>query len=127
MLFSFCNHTNFHPKYGDSMFLQNISIDLQNYVISAQKITWNYWVFELCSLSGIQKTPESTTFLKLDLFLSSGEGGRIPTLLGPLEGAHLNHQTSSAISNTQQHRSPPPPPDKRNRFGFQNVVFCSVF
>jgi hypothetical protein len=32
--------------------------------------TWDYWVFGLCPISGIL----NTTFLKLDLFLSSGEG-----------------------------------------------------
>jgi hypothetical protein len=32
-------------------------------------------------------------FWKLDLFLSSGEGRKTPTLLGPLEKANLNHWT----------------------------------
>jgi hypothetical protein len=35
-------------------------------------ITKNYWVFGLFPLSGIL---ENTTFRKLDLFPSSGEGG----------------------------------------------------
>jgi hypothetical protein len=33
---------------------------------------------------------EETTFLKLDLFPSSGDWRDIPTLLGPLERANLN-------------------------------------
>jgi hypothetical protein len=38
---------------------------------------------------------ENTTFQKLDLFLSSGEGGgeKTPTHLGPLERTNLNHWT----------------------------------
>jgi hypothetical protein len=37
----------------------------------------NYWVFGLCSSSGIlkKKTPENITFWKLDLFAPSGEDG----------------------------------------------------
>jgi hypothetical protein len=36
--------------------------------------------------------PKNTTFPKLDLFPSSGEGGeKTPTQLGPVERAHLNH------------------------------------
>jgi hypothetical protein len=34
---------------------------------------------------------EITTFQKLDLFPSSGEGGEIPTSLGPLERLNLNY------------------------------------
>jgi hypothetical protein len=50
--------------------------------------TQNYWVFGLFLLSGIL---ENTTFRKLDLFPSSGEGGeKTPTQLGPLERANLN-------------------------------------
>jgi hypothetical protein len=33
----------------------------------------------------------NTTFRKLDLFLSSGEGRETFTVLGHLEGANLNH------------------------------------
>jgi hypothetical protein len=36
---------------------------------------------------------ENTTFRKLDLFPSSGEGRETPTLLGPLERANLNQWT----------------------------------
>jgi hypothetical protein len=36
---------------------------------------------------------ENTTFRKLDLFPSSGEGREIPTLLGSLERANLNHMS----------------------------------
>jgi hypothetical protein len=39
-------------------------------------------------------------FRKLDLFLSSGEVREIPTLLGPLESANLNHWTTH---QTQSH------------------------
>jgi hypothetical protein len=44
--------------------------------------------------SGIpkKKKTKNTTFRKLDLFPSSGEGGeKTPTQLGPLERANLNH------------------------------------
>jgi hypothetical protein len=32
-----------------------------------------------------EKKNQNTTFRKLDLFSSSGEGGKTPTLLGPVE------------------------------------------
>jgi hypothetical protein len=39
--------------------------------------------------------PKNTTFRKLDLFPSSGEGGeKTPTQLGPLERANFNHWTN---------------------------------
>jgi hypothetical protein len=47
--------------------------------------TRDHWVLGLCPSSGILK---NTTFLKMDLFPSSGEGGGTPTLLGPLETAN---------------------------------------
>jgi hypothetical protein len=51
--------------------------------------TQNYWVFGLYTSSGIL---ENMTFRKLDLFLSSGEGGGEDTSqLGPLERANLNY------------------------------------
>jgi hypothetical protein len=55
--------------------------------------TQNYWVLGLFPSSGIL---DNTTFRKLDLFLSYGEGGgeKTPTHLGPLERANLNHCTS---------------------------------
>jgi hypothetical protein len=47
--------------------------------------------------------PKSTTFRKLDLFPSSGEGGeKTPTQLGPLERANLN----LSIENTGRWKSP---------------------
>jgi hypothetical protein len=52
--------------------------------------TQNYWVFGLFPLCGIL---ENTTFWKLDLFLSSDEGGGEDTQLGLLERANLNHRT----------------------------------
>jgi hypothetical protein len=39
--------------------------------------TQNYWGSRLC--------PSSETFWKMDLFSFSGEGRKMPTLLGPLE------------------------------------------
>jgi hypothetical protein len=47
--------------------------------------------FRTLSIVRSSKKLENTTFRKLDLFLSSGEGGEIPTLFGPLERANLNH------------------------------------
>jgi hypothetical protein len=48
--------------------------------------TKNYWVIGLCPSSGILET-RNTTFRKLDLFPSSGEGGKTLSQLGPLERA----------------------------------------
>jgi hypothetical protein len=51
--------------------------------------TQNYWGFGLFTSSGILG---NTTFRKLDLFPSSGEGGGEDTYsVGPLERANLNH------------------------------------
>jgi hypothetical protein len=53
-------------------------------------ITQNYWGFGLFPSSDIL---ENTTFRKLDLFPSSGEGGeKTPTQLGPLERVNHNHR-----------------------------------
>jgi hypothetical protein len=60
--------------------------------------TQNYWGFGLCPSSRILKT-KTTTFRKLDLFRSSGEG-ETPTLLGPLERANHNHWTIHVIFTT---------------------------
>jgi hypothetical protein len=46
-----------------------------------------------------KQTKENTTFRKLDLFPSSGEGKK-PILLGPLERASLNHWTTDVINHT---------------------------
>jgi hypothetical protein len=53
-----------------------------------------YWDFGLCPSSDIPKNTKNTTFRKLDLLPSAGEGWETPTLLGPLERANLNHWTS---------------------------------
>jgi hypothetical protein len=45
--------------------------------------TQNYWGFGLFPLSGVFGS-RNTTFRKLDLFPSSGEGEKTPTYLGPL-------------------------------------------
>jgi hypothetical protein len=47
-----------------------------------------YWDFGLCPSSDILKKLENTTFRKLDLFPSSGEGETL-TLLGSLERANF--------------------------------------
>jgi hypothetical protein len=52
--------------------------------------TQDYWAFGFCPLSGILKTQKNTTFQKLDLFPSLGEGWESPTLLGPLERTNPN-------------------------------------
>jgi hypothetical protein len=53
--------------------------------------TQNYWVLGLFQSSGVPGS-RNTTFRKVDLFPSSGEGGRekTPTQLGHLERANLN-------------------------------------
>jgi hypothetical protein len=66
--------------------------------------TQNYWVFGLFPLSGIL---ENTTFRKLDLFPSSGEGGG------------KRHLLSWAPSR-------PPSPEDGNRSSFRNVVFSRI-
>jgi hypothetical protein len=51
--------------------------------------TRDYCDFGIYPLSGILR---DTTFLKLDLFSSSGVGWEAPTLLGPLERTIIAHQ-----------------------------------
>jgi hypothetical protein len=46
----------------------------------------------------IVKNSKNTTFRKLDLFPSSGEGK--PTLLGPLDRASLSHRTIDVTDHT---------------------------
>jgi hypothetical protein len=41
---------------------------------------------------------ENTTFRKLRLFPSSGEGSETPALLGSLESANLNHWTQQWVA-----------------------------
>jgi hypothetical protein len=43
---------------------------------------------------GARRQVENTTFRKLDLFPSSGEEGKTPTQLGPLERANLSQVSS---------------------------------
>jgi hypothetical protein len=69
----------------------------------------NYWIFGPFPSSGIL---EKTTFRKLDLFPSSGEGGGEDTQLGPLERANLNHWS--------------PSPEEGKRSCFRNVVFTRI-
>jgi hypothetical protein len=52
---------------------------------------WSFWTLAINSYS---KKPENTTFQKLDLFPSSGEGGT-PTMLGPLERSNLYQWTTN--------------------------------
>jgi hypothetical protein len=61
-----------------------------------EKFTQNYWGFGLFISSGVFRS-RNTTFRKLDLSASSGEGGEETSIqLGPLERANLNHWTSWA-------------------------------
>jgi hypothetical protein len=61
----------------------------------------NHWVSGLCQSSGILNTRklvlENTTFRKLDLFPSSGEGKGTPTLLSQYERSNLNHWTQQSM------------------------------
>jgi hypothetical protein len=70
----------------------------------------NYWDFWLCPLSGILETRKHNV-RKLDLFPSSGEGGKTP-LLDPLEWGNLNHWATpvKSIPVWRRDRIPPPWP-----------------
>jgi hypothetical protein len=74
-----------------------------------------------CPSSGMKKL--NTTIRKMDLFPSSGEGRKTPTLLGPLEGANLNHDLSLALSKGPNRVGVfPPSPENGSRSSFRNVV-----
>jgi hypothetical protein len=47
-----------------------------------------FWTLSIFQYS---KKLNNTTFRKLDLIPSSGQGGKTPSQLGPLEKANLNH------------------------------------
>jgi hypothetical protein len=57
----------------------------------------SFWTLSIVQYS---KKFENTTFRKLDLFPSSGQGGKTPSQLGPLERANLNHWTTQ-VKNTK--------------------------
>jgi hypothetical protein len=59
--------------------------------------------------------PEDTTFRKPHLFLSSDEGRATTALLGPLEGANLNHWTKGPREKMY--------PFNEDGNSFRNVVF----
>jgi hypothetical protein len=67
---------------------------IQNFSFKTWKEDSDYWDFGRCPSSGILK---NTTFRKLDLLPSSGEGVETPTLFGRLERANLSHWL--ALSN----------------------------
>jgi hypothetical protein len=55
----------------------------------------NHWGLLTLPIGRNSKYLESTTFRKLDLFLSSGDESETPAPLGPLEFATLNHWTKT--------------------------------
>jgi hypothetical protein len=57
----------------------------------------DYWVFGLCPSSGILKTQKNTTFRRLDLFPSSGEGTGDTYSVGPIRKIW-----SQSLYNTKQ-------------------------
>jgi hypothetical protein len=58
---------------------------------------------------------ENTTFRKLDLFPSSGVGGKTPTQLGPLDRDSLNHWTTPVIFTQLIRCLPSPIPEDGKR------------
>jgi hypothetical protein len=69
-------------------------ISFRNLVGIAVDRLKDYWAFVLCLSSGNLKALKNTTFRKLDLFPSSGEGMGTSTLLGPLTRADPSHCTT---------------------------------
>jgi hypothetical protein len=71
---------------------------------------------------------ENTTFRKLDLFPSSGEGGgggKIPIKWGPLVIANHNPWRLALYKGPNRVGVSPPSPEDGNRSSFLNVVFSS--
>jgi hypothetical protein len=83
--------------------------------------TWNlilnYWVFGLFYRSVFYK-PEK--FGKLDLFPTSGEGGKTPTQLGPLEKTNLNYVKLTLSKGPNWIGVFPPSPGDGNRSSYPN-------
>jgi hypothetical protein len=67
----------------------------------------DYWVFELCPLSGILKNRTTQHFENCICFRPQVRGQETPTQLGPLERASFN------------------PIEDGNRFSFRNVALFS--
>jgi hypothetical protein len=63
---------------------RNYSHGFRSSVVVGMGIIQDYWVFGLCPLSDILKTQKNTTFQKLDLFPSSGEGTGDTYSVGPV-------------------------------------------
>jgi hypothetical protein len=72
----------------------NIHLNTFYRVLTMVYNTQTYWLFGLHPSSGILKTQKNTTFRKVDLFLSSGEGWETRTLFCPLERANLSISTA---------------------------------
>jgi hypothetical protein len=71
---------------------------------------------------------EKTTFRKLELFPSWGEGMETSTLLGPLERANLHHCTRLHLSRRPNRADVSfPPPDDGNRSRLRNVGIYTIY
>jgi hypothetical protein len=68
---------------------------------------------------------ENTVLRKYGLFLSSGEGGKTPVLLGPLERANRVQCLRLALSKGPNRVGVSPSPEDENRPNFRSVVFSS--
>jgi hypothetical protein len=76
--------------------------------LDLREITQNYWVFKLCPSFGIL---EYTTFRKLDIFPSSGEGGEDTYFVGTHSsfwntGRWTNPETSVILSVIHRRQNP---------------------
>jgi hypothetical protein len=88
--------------------------------------TQYYWGSGPCPSSGIKKL--ECNISKRDLFPSSGEGRKTPTLLGPLERANLNHWVSAALCKGPYRVDvflPSPGDGNRSRFEMCSSSFYS--
>jgi hypothetical protein len=60
-------------------------------IICEQPVIKNYWDFGFCPLSEVLNISKNTTFRKLDVLPSSGDGMETHALLGVLERADFGH------------------------------------
>jgi hypothetical protein len=72
---------------------QHILLEITcSYIKYTCNVTQNHWVCGFIHRPEFLNPTKNTSFRKLDVFRSSGDGKKTPTLLGPLERTNLQVQ-----------------------------------
>jgi hypothetical protein len=106
-------------NFSQSTWPSFTQIYITNTVVNSELLL--FWTLFIVRNSKYKKT----TFRKLDVFPSSGEGKETPTVLGPpLERSNLNHWTRLALAKGPSKAGVSlPSPEDGNRSSFPNLLF----